>query len=122
MNRQERAEFARRLIARFGELKDDEGWTQQTLAQASGAKLRTVSDVLRGVSVPNERTSRQLADAMGIPVESNAKWARYADFFNVLGMYLAARPDEEEAIKARVLRALFAADPEGSTSRNGSSG
>lgn len=110
MNREQRAEFAARLIERFRELKEDEGWTQETLAQESGVKLRTVSDTLRGTSVPNDATCRKLGNAMGLKAtagEVEAEWVKYKDFFDIVALYLDEHPEAEHAeIKLRVFKAL----------------
>lgn len=110
MDRKQRAELAQRIIARFRELKDDEGLTQEQLADLAGVKIRTLSDILRGVSVPNDQTARKIGAAMGIemtPGEQRHKWAKYESFFDILGVYLDARPESEhEAIMRRVFSAL----------------
>jgi transcriptional regulator with XRE-family HTH domain len=114
MNRQQRVEFAQRIVERFRELKEDEGWTQETLSAESGVKIRTVSDVLRGVSVPNDATCRKLGAAMGIMATANdvtARLRKYESFLDVIALYLEARPESEhDEIKQRVFEALFPSD------------
>jgi transcriptional regulator with XRE-family HTH domain len=99
MTREQRAELAQRLIARFRQLKDDEGWTQETLAEESGVKLRTVSDVLREKSVPNSQTLEKLAAAVGLALTPQQQREQTPDdvalFLDVLGIFLSARTKEE---------------------------
>lgn len=110
MNKAQRAEFAERIIARFFELKRDEGWTQELLAHESDMSPRSVNAVLNREVVPNEETLRKYAAALGIdgsPDEVQARWVKYRGFFNLLGVYLDARPESEhDAIMKRIFAAL----------------
>lgn len=105
MNRNERAEYAQRVIARFRQLRDDEGWTQETLAEEANVPLRTVSDVLRGKSVPNEDTCDKLGRALGLhrgPDEVQAAWSEdIQTFLRIVGIYLNGLqgPQREEAMR-----------------------
>jgi transcriptional regulator with XRE-family HTH domain len=105
MTRQQRAEIAQRLIARFRQLKEDEGWTQETLEQESGVPNRTVSDTLREVSVPNRETLEKLAHAVGIaltPEQNRETWpVDVGIFLDVLGIYLSKHTLEERRVIMR---------------------
>lgn len=113
MNRQERAELRDRAIARFRELKADENWTQDTLVQETGLPLRTVSDFIRQVSVPNQDTLLRICRALG--VEPDALAARDAwpsdvqGFLDIFGMYLAARKPEQRRIVMQEIITQFVA-------------
>jgi transcriptional regulator with XRE-family HTH domain len=98
MNRQQREEATQRIIARFRQLKADEQWTQETLAEESGVKLRTISDILRGKAVPNPETLDRLAGALGLhltPGEVRASWSPdIIAFQDIIGLYLSGLPSE----------------------------
>ena len=93
MNREMRAEFARRLIEKFNSL----GWTQEKLAEESGVGLRTVSGFARGENVPNGATLGKFARAMGVdPEEQRAHWAKdVALFADLMGIWLSTLPEAE---------------------------
>lgn len=112
MDRDQRAEFAQRLEARFRQLRDDEDWTQDMLAAESGVPLRTVSDVLRGASVPNVGTLTKLGRAMGIeptPMLEREKWpADVRVWLDMMGLFLAQMPEQQrEAIMGEISRRLI---------------
>lgn len=113
MNRNERAEYARRLIARFRQLRDDEGWTQETLAEESGVALRTVSDVLRGRSIPNEGTAEKLGRALGLqrgPAQVEETWPEdIKTFLRIMGIYLNGLSDlDRENAMREITERIFA--------------
>lgn len=100
MNRNERAEYAQRLIARFKQLRDDEGWTQDTWAEQAGVSPRTVSDIYRGVSrFPNDDTLEKLAKPLGLsatPEETFDNWSESVrSFLYMIGLFLESMPPEE---------------------------
>jgi transcriptional regulator with XRE-family HTH domain len=116
LSRTERAAFALRLIERYNQLHDDEAWEQETLVEESGVPLRTVSDFLRGVSVPNNANLGKLAGALGLrptAEEERDSWPDdIKDFLDIVGLYLKARPAGEprEAARRRILGAMFRED------------
>lgn len=107
MNKKERAEYATRLIARYEQLHDAEGWTQQMLADESGASLRTVQDFLAG-TVPHASTVRKLGRALGVALTPEDVREQFPQdiksFLNIVGVALARIPEER---REEVMRALF---------------
>ena len=101
MNRNQRAEAQDRAIARFGELKRDEKWTQQTLADETGMSLRTVSDFLNKKAVANRDTLVPIFKALGLRLDAAAERDSWPDdvkaFLDIMGIYLKNRPPEKRA-------------------------
>jgi transcriptional regulator with XRE-family HTH domain len=95
MNREQRTEYARRLVSKYREL----GWTQDQLAEAARISSRAVSDFVRHERVPNEATLDGIAAALGYaadPAEARASWPiDVSVFLDLLGVWLMARPEPE---------------------------
>lgn len=112
MNREERRELRDRLQARFQQLAVDEKWKQETLAEEAGLPLRTVSDFLRSVSVPNEKTLRAMATALSVSLtaeEERAKWPNdLNEHLDLIGLVLAKNtPSERRKKMEAIVRVLM---------------
>lgn len=112
MNRQQRQELRDRLQARFQQLQTDEDWTQDMLAEEAHLPLRTVSDFVRSVSVPNEKTLRAMADALSVSltaVDERSKWpADVREHLDLIGLVLAkSTPAERRKMMEEIVRVLM---------------
>ncbi len=54
------------------QLRQERGWTQETLARRLGAGQTAVSAWERGERMPRQRSILRLADVFGVPVEAIA--------------------------------------------------
>jgi transcriptional regulator with XRE-family HTH domain len=101
MNREQRGEYARRLVKKYEEL----GWTQDQLAEEARLSQRAVSAFVRHETTPNEATLNAIARAVGYspdPDDIRAAWPTDVSvFLDLLGVWLMARPEAERRIIMR---------------------
>lgn len=66
-----RDEYAIAVGKKIAESRKKVGWSQETLASASGMEHRNqISDYERGTKVPNLRTAHRITRALGVSVDS----------------------------------------------------
>jgi len=103
MNREQRTELRDRLQARFRQLQEDEGWTQEALAEEARLHPRVVSDFVRSASVPNEKTLRALASALKVSPTAEEELAKFPpeveSHLKLIGLLLAKSPLDERRKK-----------------------
>ncbi len=103
MNREQRSEYARRLVNKFNEL----GWTQDQLAEEARISPRAVWSFVRRETAPNEATLDAIAKAIGYapdPDDVRAAWpVDVGVFLDLLGVWLMARPESERRAMMRHL-------------------
>lgn len=101
MNREQRIEYARRLVNKFKEL----GWTQDQLAEEARMSPRAVWSFVQRETTPNTATLDAIATAIGYapdPDEVRAAWpADVSVFLDLLGVWLMARPEPERRAQMR---------------------
>lgn len=97
MKQTERAEFARRLRARYEglDMPNKQAW----LIEESGVPERTVQDFTAGEGVPQEKTLTKIAKALGVRRDDVAEREAWPEdvkvFVDIVGMYLTQLPPEK---------------------------
>lgn len=86
-----RQEFAKRLY----EAMSNKGWTQSDLSRAAGVGRDSISNYIRGISLPNVRNLKKLADGLGVEMEElNPNFSMSAAGMDVPSIQTRALPGD----------------------------
>ena len=77
------------------EAMSNKGWTQSDLSRAAGVGRDSISNYIRGISLPNVRNLKKLADGLGVEMEDlNPNFSMSAAGLDVPSIQTRALPGD----------------------------